>query len=59
LPYDDNSHHTCFTAAAAREASSAAKTGDDGAGVDTDIDVPPGGGRLVRVPIDELQADIK
>jgi len=44
--------------AAAREASSAAKTGDDDAGVDTDTDVPPGG-RLVRVPIDELQADIK
>jgi hypothetical protein len=30
-------------------------TGDDGAGVDTDTDVP----RLVRVPIDELQTDIK
>jgi hypothetical protein len=30
-------------------------TGDDGAGVDTDTDVP----RLVRVPIDELQGDIK
>jgi len=44
--------------AAAREASSAAKTADDGAGTNTDSDVPPGGGRLVRVPIDELQADI-
>lgn len=44
--------------AAAREASSATITGDDGAGVDTDTDVRPGG-RLVRVPIDELQADIK
>lgn len=36
---------------AAREASAA--TGD-GAEVDPDTDVPPGG-RLVRVPIDELQ----
>jgi len=44
--------------AAAREASSAAITGDNGARVDADTDVPPGG-RLVRVPIDELQADIK
>ncbi|KAI0273941.1 hypothetical protein BGY98DRAFT_997609 [Russula aff. rugulosa BPL654] len=44
--------------AAAREASSAATTGDDDAGVDTDTDVPPGG-RLVRVPIDELQTDTK
>lgn len=57
-PYDDNLHHTCFATAAAREASSSAITGDDGAGVDTDTDVPPGG-RLVRVPIDELQADTK
>jgi len=45
--------------AAAREASSTAKTDDDGAGMNIDADVPPGGGRLVRVPIDELQADIK
>jgi hypothetical protein len=36
---------------AAREASAA--TGD-GAEVDPDTDVPPGG-RLVRVPVDELQ----
>ena len=36
---------------AAREASVAA---GDGAEVDPDTDVPPGG-RLVRVPIDELQ----
>ncbi|KAF8482455.1 hypothetical protein DFH94DRAFT_690666 [Russula ochroleuca] len=43
--------------AAARESSSVAAT--DGAWVDTDAAVPPGG-RLVRVPIDELQlADIK
>jgi hypothetical protein len=41
---------------AAREASSSAPiAGDDGARVDTDPDVP----RLVRVPIDELQTDIK
>jgi len=52
-------NHTCFATAAAREASSAAKAGDDDAGVDTNTDVPPGGGRLVRVPIDEIQADIK
>ena len=54
----DNSHHTCFATAAAREASSAAKTADDGTGTNTDTDVPPRGGRLVRVPVDELQADI-
>ena len=47
----------CISAAAARE-SSAAATNDDGAGVGTNADVPPGG-RLVRVPIDELQHDIK
>ena len=47
----------CVSIAAARE-SSAAATDDDGAGVDTYADVPPGG-RLVRVPIDELQHDIK
>ena len=43
------------TTAAAREASSAPSAGDDDAGADIDTDVP----RLVRVPIDELQADIK
>lgn len=47
----------CVSLAAARE-SSAAATNDDGAGVGPDADVPPGG-RLVRVPIDELQHDIK
>jgi hypothetical protein len=47
----------CISTAAARESSSVAAT--DGAWVDTDAAVPPGG-RLVRVPIDELQlADIK
>ena len=47
----------CVSTAAARETSSVATT--DGAWVDTDAVVPPGG-RLVRVPIDELQlADIK
>ena len=55
--YNDNSHHTSFATAAAREASSTAITGDGGAKVDTDTDVPLGG-RLVRVPIDELQSDI-
>ena len=39
--------------AAARE-SSAAATDDDGGEVDPNVDVPSGG-RLVRVPIDELQ----
>lgn len=43
------------TTAAAREASLTPIAGDDGAGVDIDTDVP----RLVRVPIDELQADTK
>lgn len=47
-----------FPTAAAREASSTATTSDDGARVDTDTAVPPGD-RLVRVPIDELQADTK
>jgi hypothetical protein len=47
----------CVSTAAARETSSVEAT--DGACVDTDAVVPPGG-RLVRVPIDELQlADIK
>jgi len=40
-----------LSAVAAREASAATSDGDE---VDADVDVPPGG-RLVRVPIDELQ----
>jgi hypothetical protein len=47
----------CVSTAAVRETSSVGAT--DGACVDADAVVPPGG-RLVRVPIDELQlADIK
>lgn len=44
----------CISTVEARESFSAAVTENDGAGVDSDTDVPPGG-RLVRVPIDELQ----
>ena len=46
-----NSLVRCLCAVAAREASA---TTTDGAEVDADADMPAGG-RLVRVPIDELQ----